>query len=290
VTIKNTGSAPFFLNSVLSSNPAEFAPGASTCPANGLAPTLSCSIPIGFTPAATGARSATLTLTDNAGTGTQNVALSGTGTVTMTVGPTSFAIPNEKFGVKVVKTVTIANKQSITVSLGHSVSGNNAADFTIGGGTCGGTLAGKTSCTKQVTFTPGALGSETATATFSDSPDSLSPYDVAFTVAGTIPETVSPISLSYGTVSRSSSKLGKTTVTNKSPFTISIGSSLSGANAGDFTITGGTCGSSLVGNSSCTIGVTFKPTTTSSESATLSVAIPQDPTSPHLVQLTGTGS
>ena len=141
-----------------------------------------------------------------------------------------------------------------------------------------------------MTFTPGVLGSESATVTFSDSPDPLSPYNVTFTVAGTIPETVSPITLSYGTVSRTSSKLLKTTVTNKSPFTISIGSSVSGANPDDFTITGGTCGASLVGNTSCTIGVRFKPTTAAGESATLTVNVPQDPTSPRNVSLTGTGS
>jgi hypothetical protein len=78
--------------------------------------------------------------------------------------------------------------------------------------------------------------------------------------------------------------------TNKSPFTISISSSVSGANAGDFTITGGTCGPSIAGNSSCTIGVKFKPTTAAGESATLTVSVPQDPASPHNLSLTGTGS
>jgi hypothetical protein len=45
-----------------------------------------------------------------------------------------------------------------------------------------------------------------------------------------------------------------------------------------------------VGNSSCTIGVKFKPATTAGESATLAVTVPQDGTSPHNVSLTGTGS
>ena len=74
------------------------------------------------------------------------------------------------------------------------------------------------------------------------------------------------------------------------PFTTSIGSAVSGANAADFTITGGTCGPSLAGNSSCTIGVKFKPTTAAAETATLAVSVPQDPASPHNVNLSGTGS
>ena len=59
---------------------------------------LTCTIPIHFTPDALGARLATLTLTDNAGTGTQHVALSGTGTADLTVSPTSFSTGDVKFG------------------------------------------------------------------------------------------------------------------------------------------------------------------------------------------------
>jgi hypothetical protein len=36
--------------------------------------------------------------------------------------------------------------------------------------------------------------------------------------------------------------------------------------------------------------VTFKPTVAASESATLQVTVSSDPTSPHNVNLTGTGS
>ena len=292
LTVKNTGTHLLFIGSVTSNDPAEFAAtGATTCPAGGLSPTLSCTITIAFTPGAIGARSATLSVNDNTATSPQHVALSGTGIADMTVTPTSFSIGDEKFGVKVTKTVTVYNKQTKSVSLSHSISGPNAADFTVSGGTCGGTLAAKTSCTLLVTFKPGALSSESATLTVSDSPDSLSPYNVAFAVAGTIPESVYPLKLSYGTVSRSSAKTLKTTITNKSPFTISISSSISGANAGDFTNTGGgTCGASLAGNLACTIAIKFKPTTTTFETGTLTIVIPQDPTSPLSVLLNGTGS
>ena len=248
------------------------------------------------TPTATKAATPTATATV---TGTPTATATSTPTSTRTATPTSstmavkpaaFAIPDTKFGAKVIKTVTVYNKQAISVSLSKSISGPNATDFTFSGGTCTGNLAAKTSCTILVTYTPGVLGIESATLTVGASPDPNSPYHVAFSVAGTIPETISPISLSYGTVSRSSSKTLKTTVTNKSPFTISISSSISGANASDFTNTaGGTCGASLAGNLSCTIAIKFRPTTPAPESATLSVSVPQDPTSPHNVNLIGTG-
>ncbi len=75
-----------------------------------------------------------------------------------------------------------------------------------------------------------------------------------------------------------------------SPLTLSIDGTVSGLNSGDFTITGGTCSSTLAGNSSCTVAMTFKPTKTVTESATLAGMVSSDPTSPHKVTLKGRGS
>lgn len=254
-----------------------------------LAPKTSCTLGVGFTPGAVGSRSASLTLTDNATTSPQHVALSGTGIAGLTTTKSSLVYGNVRFGLTGVAAFSVTNHQTQPVSLSESFSGTNAADFSITGGTCTSTLAASTSCSITVTFRPGVLGTESATLTISDSPDPLSPYTVALSTAATIPETVAPLTLSYGTISQSSSKTLKTTVTNDSPFTISIGSSVNGANAADFTIMGGTCGTSLAGKSSCTIGVTFKPTTAAAETASLAVSVSQDPTSPRAVSLTGTG-
>ena len=145
LTIKNTGKKALIIQAVASNN-SDFVPGASTCPAGpgGLAAGLTCTIAVAFTPSALGARTATLTITDNAGAGTQNVALSGTGLITTTVTPAHFSIGDVKFGTKIVKTVTVNNKQNQTVSLGAVISGPNNADFPITGGTCGATLNPKT--------------------------------------------------------------------------------------------------------------------------------------------------
>ena len=130
-----------------------------------------------------------------------------------------------------------------------------------------------------------------ATLSVSDIPDSLGPYNVALSTGPTIPASVTPATLLYGTVSRTSSRTLTATVTNKSPFTLSIGSAVSGLDAGDFTITGGgTCGSTLAGNSSCTVAVKFKPTKTTTETATLAETVSSDPVSPHKVTLKGSGS
>ena len=72
---------------------------------------------------------------------------------------------------------------------------------------------------------------------------------------------------------------------------LSLGESFSGANAGDFAVTGGTCGAVASPNSGCTIAVTFTPTAGggAAEGASMAVNVSSDPTSPHNISLTGTG-
>jgi sugar lactone lactonase YvrE len=183
--VKNTGKADLFIDSasVSGANAGDFAPGASTCSAGGLAPKGKCTIAIGFTPSVLGARSATLTLTDNAGTGTQNVALSGTGEPDVTVSPDRIAYGKVKLTKKKSKTVKVKNAQPVAVTLSQIITGTNASDFTVTGGTCIGTLAAKAKCTYIVTFTPGATGARSATLSVTASPDLLSPHNVS--LAGT---------------------------------------------------------------------------------------------------------
>ena len=131
----------------MTSNDPEFAAtGATTCPPGGLAHLASCTIAIGFTPSSLGSHSATLQVNDNTANSPQHVAASGTGTVDMTVTPTSVPIGNIKDGMKFVKSISVSNKQSSSVSLSEGFSGPNASDFSITGGTCTSTLAAKATC------------------------------------------------------------------------------------------------------------------------------------------------
>jgi hypothetical protein len=289
LTVRNTGTNPLFISNVTSDDSEFAATGATACPAGGLAHLATCTIAIVFTPNALGAHNATLSVFDNSANSPQHVALTGTGTVDLTTTKSTLVYGDVRFGLKGVAAFAVVNHQMQSVNPNESFSGTNAGDFSITGGTCTTTLDALKSCSIIVSFAPGALGAESATLNVADSPDPLSPYTLALSTGPTIPETVAPVTLPYGTVLQTSSRTLKTTVTNRSPFTISIGSAVSGTNAADFTITGGTCGPTLSGNSSCTIGVTFKPTIAAAESATLAVSVPQDPTSPHNVSLTGTG-
>ena len=300
-TLKNTSTInPLFISSVTSSDPAEFAETGTTCPAGGLAPGLTCTITIGFTPGALGTRSATLTLIDSTTICPQSVQLSGTGTIAMAVTPTSGAFGDVKVGSKATKMITVHNYQTNPVSLSESVTTTtgNSGDFSIiKGGTCTSTLAAKTICTLVVSYAPTATGTEGATLTVTDSPDPLGPYTVEFSASATIPESLSATKLPFGSVPRTGSKTMSVTVTNHAA-TGSIGlNGPSTSGAGDFSISGSsTCGSSLGAGANCTYAVTFAPSVETAESGALSINVVEDPNDNpsnvtiYSIALSGTGT
>ncbi len=293
LTVDNTGAVhSLVIGSATSSDPAEYAlSGTGTCGAIPItvAPKTICTLGVAFTPNALGAHGATLMIFDNATTSPQHSTLSGAGIAGLTVSKSSLVFGGVKFGLKPALSFSVTNHQTRTVSLSESFSGTNAVDFAVTGGTCTTTLGAGKACSIIVTFKPGALGTESATLSISDSPDPLSPYMVALSTGPTIPATVAPISIAYGTL-KTTSKTLNVTVTNLSGFSLPLSESFSGANASDFTVAGGTCGAMAVANSSCTIAVKFTPTGGgSAESASMAVSLTNDPTSPHSISLTGTG-
>src|SRR2546426_3974339 len=97
LTLTNNGGTPLNLTSITISGAqaADFAFAAgNTCPtgAGSVAPGASCTISISFTPAATGARTATVTITDDDPGSPQSVSLAGTGIIpAVTLAPTNLA-------------------------------------------------------------------------------------------------------------------------------------------------------------------------------------------------------
>jgi len=82
ITVSNTGNAPLFINSAATrgANPLDFTQVSDGCSGVTLAAGTSCSVSITFSPTASGARSATFILTDNAAGSPQTVPISGSGT------------------------------------------------------------------------------------------------------------------------------------------------------------------------------------------------------------------
>jgi hypothetical protein len=81
VTLTNNGTMPLIISSttITGANAGDFARVSDTCAGATVAPGATCAIAVSFAPSASGSRSATLSINDNAPGGTQTISLSGTG-------------------------------------------------------------------------------------------------------------------------------------------------------------------------------------------------------------------
>ena len=122
-----------------------------------------------------------------------------------------------------VSTVTLTNSGNAALSItGISVTGTNSSDFAQSN-TCGTSVAAAANCTINVTFTPSAAGSRTASVAIADNA-SGSPQTVSLTGTGVVALAISTTSLSAATVgSGYSTTLVATGGTT--PYTWSISSS-----------------------------------------------------------------
>jgi phage protein U len=153
-------------------NTGDFIIDANTTSCNFTAPLYSgenCLIGVIFKPTATGSRAATLTLLDNTATGSNIIELSGAGaTAGMPVlSPATLTFPSQKAGSSSKpQKATLSNTGGFPFTIvNYSLTGTNPADFseTNNCGDGSSEAAGAADCTIDVTFTPTAAGSPTAT-------------------------------------------------------------------------------------------------------------------------------
>jgi len=202
VTITNNGNINLTVTGVAftGTNPGDFSDinGCTT-----VAPNAKCTITVTFKPAAPGARSASLSVADNAPGSPQSVPLTGTGT-----GPGAALSPPAglNFGGQTINTPS--NPQTVTLTdtgtspltiTGITIAGTNPTDFSESN-TCGTTpLAANANCAISVTFKPTAGGNLAATLSVADNaPGSPQTVPLAGTgadfaiTATTTTQTVSP--------------------------------------------------------------------------------------------------
>lgn len=288
VTLMNTGSVALGITSLTltGTNNGDFVQ-TNTC-GTFVAVGSSCTISVIFTPTAAGARTASVSITDNATGSPQVVALTGTGLAPAA----TFSAISESFGNQVVgttsaaKTVTLTNTGNATLNLtSTAITGTNPRDFAQTN-TCGTSVAAGKNCTISITFTPIALGTRSATVSIADNA-SGSPQIISLTGSGQTAVTLSTNALVFPTQRvRTTSAPQKVTLTNSGK-TLTIHSiTITGTNSADFAQTN-TCGGSVT--KICTITVTFTPRAIGTRTATVTIS-DSDPTSPQRVSLTGTGN
>jgi hypothetical protein len=186
-------------------------------------------------------------------------------------------------------TITVTNTGNSTLTVSAvNITGANAADFKETNTCTTGGVAPQSTCAINVTFTPSISGTENATVSITDNaPDSPESTTLTGVGEGTGPAvTLSPTSLTFATqVVGTASALQNVTLTNTGVATLTITSI---ATTGDFSQTNN-CGTTVAVNASCTISVTFIPTTVGTRTGTVSVT-DNAPASPQTVTLTGTGT
>src|SRR3989449_2319727 len=138
-------------------NPGDFAIAAGTTCTNAatVVAGASCLVNLTFTPTAASARTATVTITDDAPGSPQSVSLAGTGIVpAVTLAPTNLAFGDHRLSTtSPAQTVTLTNSGTATLSITSiALAGSNPGDFAMAGSgvapcpLAGGPVAASASC------------------------------------------------------------------------------------------------------------------------------------------------
>jgi FG-GAP-like repeat/Cep192 domain 4/Abnormal spindle-like microcephaly-assoc'd, ASPM-SPD-2-Hydin len=181
---------------------------------------------------------------------------------------------------------TLTNTGSTTLTI-SSIRVNG--QFQLGSSTtCASSVEPGGNCTLAAVFKPTATGSKAGLLAVVDSA-STKPQIIELQGVGTV-VSLSPAQLSFPPQKVGTKSTPQTvTVTNTSSTAITFsGAKITGTNWKDFSETN-TCGSQIGPGASCTVSVTFAPTTTGTRSAVLNLK-DSSGGSPQAVILTGTGT
>ncbi|HEY2860622.1 MAG TPA: choice-of-anchor D domain-containing protein [Terracidiphilus sp.] len=296
VTVKNTGTASATISgiTITGTNATSFTKTTS-CGAT-LAASATCAVTITFKPTVTGTNSATLTVSDNAGSGTQTASITGTGAAAggpaISLSTTSVTFPNTIDGTtSVAQIITITNTGTATANLTSiALGGANPLQFKELTN-CGATLAASASCAAYVSIKPTLAQALSAFVSITDNAAG-SPQKVTLSGTGTAapPIGLSVTSLAFAAATHGTVSLAKPVkITNNGTATVHLISiTITGTNPSSFTQINN-CAITLAPGTFCTAFVAFSPGTTGALSAKLTIT-DNGAASPQGVTLTGTGN
>jgi hypothetical protein len=280
ITLTNSGTAALNITSIVAS--AQYAQ-TNTCGAS-VAAGGNCSISVTFTPTATGSQPGTITVTDNATGNPQTVALSGTGVAAgVSLSPTSLVFAGQLINTtSAAQTITLTNTGTSVLNITSITPSGDYAQTN----SCGISVAAGANCAINVTFTPTATGTRTGAITVVDDAAG-SPQSVTLSGTGTAPVvSLSATSLSFGSHLVNTTSVAKSvTLRNTGTASLSITSIVS---SGQFAQTNN-CGITVAAGGSCTISVTFTPTTAGLQTGAITIS-DSAANSPQTITLSGTGT
>jgi hypothetical protein len=213
------------------------------------------------------------------GTMVLNVGVSG---VPITIAPSSLSFGNQVAGTtSAPQTATYLNGTTVSVNVqGVSITGSNAADFTIISDSCQGTILSPTfGCNVSVAFAPAItdIGPLQANLVFTDN-QTGSPRSIPMTGTATTPSPL--VCLSTGTSINFSNQLIGTTSTAQSVTITNCGSipltvsnvTFSGTASNDFSVSQACTSVPIAAGDTCTLQVTFTPSRSGTRQATLVIS------------------
>jgi hypothetical protein len=280
VTLTNNGTVPLAMASiqVTGTNTGDF--GETDNCGTSVAAGGTCTISVTFKPATTGAKTASITITDNAGAvagSKQAISLTGTGVAPAVNlgGTTSLTFATQLVGsLSAAQTVTLTNSGTAQLNIASIAASGDFAKANTS--TCVvGPLPASANCTIDVTFTPTLTGARNGTLTITDDANNVpgSIQTVSLTGTGGTPTaTLSGASLTFnGQLVGTPSTAQTVTLTNNGNIALGVtGLTVGGTNSGDFSETDN-CGTSVAASGNCTISVTFKPPTIGAKTASITI-------------------
>jgi hypothetical protein len=286
----NSGTVPITIRNVSATS--DYHVGADNCTGKTLNQTDTCTVDVTFNPSSAGTDNGTLTITDDDtidGNASQGLSLTGAGVAnqfTATGGPLAF--PDQRVGTTSTnQSVLVTNNTDYAANPNQTVTGANAGDFNATG--CGSAVSGSGTCTVNVTFTPSATGSRSATL-------NVAGGQVALSGNGTDPgASVSPGSIAFGNQPLhviSGTQTITLQNTGTAPLTYTSPATVGGANPGDFSVSDADCAAKIVlaPTASCTVTVAFNPTATGARAATISLHDDDPQNGTQTVTVSGTGT
>ncbi len=297
VTITNTGDGLLTITRADSSL-ADFATTSyspDACYTGTVPPNQSCTLNVRFMPTALGARTGTLTISDDANPKQQTIALSGKGIpapfAQRDPDQLNFGIVN--IGTSPTKSVTLTNTgtaalTNLSITIFATLT-NQPSEYFVQDNTCLGSLAVNQACAITVAFRPTRTGGNYGELHINDDAANSPQIVSLLGQGGDVHVALQPSTLTFGSQVVSGTSPVQTVQLTKSGNGNLVITSIKSSTP-DFTVLGGSCLSGDV-NQGCSQYIAFTPTKTGILSGSILVNDnATDGTSPQIISVSGTGT
>lgn len=287
VTNIGTGTVVVTQPEISGTNSSDFSVTANNC--NILSAGESCTFDVTFTPSSLGDRSASISLYSPPFGGMHIIPLTGKGIGSIiSISPSSYNYGNIAVNSSTIKSFTVRNDGNINLVV-SSITLSNTTDYRVFANYCSSISPGGI-CNIVIEFSPKSIGVKDAEMTVNSNAVGGNPT-VSLTGQGTgAIISVDPTSKDFGEVTVNQTLRQTFAVTNNGNINLTI-SSIFLTDTTNYAIASNNCQPSggIPPNATCTVEVSFKPTSTGTKNTTLRFYSNASNGSPYNISLTGVG-